>query len=82
MDKRTEGAWLLAHSKNLDHVSGPGALRLENISYAGKIGRLYNVLRRGSDEAAATVIDASTVTNLCQLNNIDRASRKDGLQVL
>jgi hypothetical protein len=82
MDKRTEGAWLLAHSKNLDHVSGPGALRLENISYAGKIGRLYNVLRRGSNEAAATVIDASTVTNLCQLNNIDRASRNDGLQVL
>jgi pimeloyl-ACP methyl ester carboxylesterase len=63
MDKRTKGAWLLAHSKNLDHVSGPGALRLENISYAGKIGRLYNVLRRGSDEARATVIDAATVTN-------------------
>jgi hypothetical protein len=82
MDKRTQGAWLLAHSKNLDHVSGPGALRLENIGYSGKIGRLYNVLRRGSDEARAVVIDGATVTNLCQLNNIDRASREDGLRVL
>jgi hypothetical protein len=82
MDKRTEGAWLLAHSKNLDHVSGSGALRLEHISYAGKIGRLYNVLRRGSNEAQATVIDTVTVDNLCQLNNIDLASRRDGLGVL
>jgi hypothetical protein len=82
MDKRTQGAWLLAHSKNLDHVSGPGALRLENIGYAGKIGRLYNVLRRGSDEARAVVIDGARVTNLCQLNNIDRASREDGIRVL
>lgn len=82
MDKRTKGAWLLAHSKNLDHVSGPGALRLERISYAGKIGRLYNVLRRGSNEARATVIPSATVDNLCQLNNIDLASRRDGLKVL
>lgn len=82
MEKRTQGAWLLAHSKNLDHVVGPGALRLENIAYAGKVGRLYNVLRRGSDEARSTVIDAQTVATLCQLNNIDLASRRDGLRLL
>jgi hypothetical protein len=36
MDKRTQGAWLLAHSKNLDHVSGPGALRLETSATPGR----------------------------------------------
>jgi hypothetical protein len=46
MDKKTKGAWLLAQSKNLDAVTGAGAARLENISYAGRIGRLYNLLRR------------------------------------
>jgi hypothetical protein len=40
------------------------------------------VLRRGSDKARAVVIDGATVTNLCQLNNIDRASREDGVRVL
>jgi hypothetical protein len=46
MDKTTKGAWLLAQSKSLDAVTGAGAARLENISYAGRIGRLYNLLRR------------------------------------
>jgi hypothetical protein len=55
---------------------------LEKISYAGKIGRLYNILRRGSVEASSTVIGATTVANLCRLNNIDLASRNDGLKVL
>ncbi|MCW2082781.1 UNVERIFIED_ORG: hypothetical protein M2193_004956 [Bradyrhizobium japonicum] len=82
MDDRAKGAWLLAHSKSLDLVSGPGSARLEKIGYAGKIGRLYNVLRRGSNEAQATSISSATVENLCQLNNIDFASRRDGLGVL
>ena len=50
MEKRTKGAWLLAQSKSLDTYSGAGAARLENISYSGQIGRLYNLLRRHSDE--------------------------------
>jgi hypothetical protein len=82
MDARTKGAWLLSHSKTLDHVAGPGSLRLEKVAYAGKIGRLYNVLRRGSDAAQATQIGEITVANLCQLNNIDLASRRNGLHVL
>ena len=40
MEKTTQGAWLLAQSKSLDAVTGAGAARLENISYAGRIGRL------------------------------------------
>jgi hypothetical protein len=42
MDKKTKGAWLLAQSKSLDAVQGAGAARLENIAYAGRVGRLYN----------------------------------------
>lgn len=49
MDNKTKGAWLLAQSKSLDGYSGAGAARLENISYSGKVGRLYNLLRRQSD---------------------------------
>src|ERR1700754_4072118 len=82
MDARSKGAWLLAHSKSLDLVSGPGSARLEKVGYAGKIGRLYNILRRGSDEARTTEISAQTVETLCQLNNIELASRKDGLNTL
>ena len=56
MDKKTRGAWLLAQSKNLDAVTGAGAARLENISYAGRIGRLYNLLRRNvADDPNPTV---------------------------
>ncbi len=39
LDKKTKGSWLLAQSKNLDAVIGAG--RLEHISYAGQVGRLY-----------------------------------------
>jgi hypothetical protein len=80
MDKQTKGAWLLSQSKNLDSVVG--ATRFENIAYAGKIGRLYNVLRRGTAEDPASHIDADTVTKLCQLNNIDLAARREGLRIL
>ena len=82
MDKSTKGAWLLAQSKSLDAVTGTGAARLENISYAGRIGRLYNLLRRNVDDDLNPTIDATTVTRICQLNNIDRPSREMGLRVL
>lgn len=82
MDKSTKGAWLLAQSKSLDAVTGTGAARLENISYAGRIGRLYNLLRRNVDNERNPTIDAATVTRICQLNNIDRPSREMGLKVL
>ncbi|MGJ4902005.1 hypothetical protein ACQR0V_10575 [Bradyrhizobium sp. HKCCYLS2058] len=82
MEAKTKGAWLLAHSKSLDLVTGTGLARLEKVAYSGKVGRLYNVLRRGSNAAQSTVIDAGTVERLCQLNGIDFASRRDGLNVL
>jgi hypothetical protein len=80
MDKQTRGAWLLAQSKNLDSVVG--APRFENIAYAGKIGRLYNILRRGTSSDVASRVEADAVTRLCQLNNIDLAARREGLRVL
>ena len=82
MDKTTKGAWLLAQSKSLDAVTGAGAARLENISYAGRIGRLYNLLRRNVADDPNPTIDAATVTRICQLNNIDRLSRETGLKML
>ncbi|MGB9368666.1 MAG: hypothetical protein WCE79_21905 [Xanthobacteraceae bacterium] len=82
MDKTTKGAWLLAQSKSLDAVTGAGAARLENVSYAGRIGRLYNLLRRNVADDPNPTIDAETVRRICQLNNIDRPSRETGLKVL
>lgn len=80
MDNKTKGAWLLAQSKSLDAVNGAG--RLENIQYAGRIGRLYNLLRRTSHDDHAPVVTAATVADICRLNNIDRASRELGLSML
>lgn len=80
MDDKTKGAWLLAQSKSLDAVSGVG--RLENIQYAGRTGRLYNLLRRSSVDGSTPVVSAATVTDICRLNNIDRASRELGLRTL
>ena len=82
MDKTTKGAWLLAQSKSLDAVTGSGAARLENISYAGRIGRLYNLLRRNIADDPNPTVDGSTVRRICQLNNIDRPSREMGLKIL
>jgi hypothetical protein len=82
MDKSTKGAWLLAQSKSLDAVTGAGTARLENISYAGRIGRLYNLLRRNVANDPNPTMDAATVRRICQLNNIDRPSREMGLKVL
>ncbi|TLU71222.1 hypothetical protein [Lichenicoccus roseus] len=82
MEKKTKGAWLLAQSRSLDGYSGAGAARLENISYSGKIGRLYNLLRRHSDEASTFTISQQIIANACQLNGIEKSSRQVGLQVL
>ena len=82
MEKTTKGAWLLAQSKSLDVLMGPGAARLENISYAGRIGRLYNLLRRNVADDPNPTIDAETLKHICQLNNIDLPTREMGIQVL
>ena len=82
MDKTTRGAWLLAQSKILDPVMGPGAAELENISYAGRVGRLYNLLRRNIHGQQSPTIEAATVTRICHLNNIDKPSREAGLREL
>ena len=82
MNKTTKGAWLLAQSKSLDVLTGVGAARLENISYAGRIGRLYNLLRRNVADDISPTIDADTLKRICQLNNIDLPTREMGIQVL
>src|SRR3546814_12376951 len=82
MEKGTEGAWVLSQSKNLDSVRGAGAARLENIAYAGKIGRLYNLLRRNVPNEPTSTIDRETVDRACQLNDIDRSTRDRGLDLL
>lgn len=82
MEKKTKGAWLLAQSRSLDGYVGAGAARLENVAYSGKIGRLYNLLRRQSDEASTFTISKQTVEKACQLNGIDKPARQLGLQVL
>ncbi len=73
---------MLAQSKNLDGYSGAGAARLENVSYSGKIGRLYNLLRRHADEGMTFTISKETVEKACQLNGVDKPARQMGLQVL
>lgn len=82
MEAKTKGAWLLAQSKSLDAFSGAGTARLENISYSGKIGRLYNLLRRQSDQANTFTISSQVVNSACQLNGIDKPTRQVGLQIL
>ena len=82
MDKSTKGAWLLAQSKGLDAVTGISAARLENISYAGRIGRLYNLLRRNVSDSPNPTLNVDTVRTICQLNSIDRPTREKGLDVL
>lgn len=80
MDDTIKGAWLLAQSKSLDAVNG--ASRLENIQYAGRAGRLYNLLRRNVPGTDSPTIDAEDVKRICQLNGFDRSAREAGLQVL
>lgn len=82
MKKTTKGAWLLAQSKSLDVLTGAGAACLENISYAGRIGRLYNLLRRNVAGDLTPTIEAGTLKRICQLNNIDLPTREMGIQVL
>ena len=82
MDKSTKGAWLLAQSKSLDVVTGISAARLETIAYAGRIGRLYNLLRRNVPADPNPTLSTRTVKTICQLNNIDRSTREKGLDVL
>jgi hypothetical protein len=75
-------AWLLAQLKNLDAVTGAGAARLANISYAGRIGRLHNLLRRNVADDPDPTISGETVKRACQLNGIDKSTRDLGLGVL
>lgn len=82
MDEKTKGAWLLAQSKTLDAVSGSGAARLENIAYAGQVGRLYNLLRRNIPNDPNPTIEARTVEQACQLNDLSKPVREAGLSFL
>ncbi len=82
MDARTKGAWVLSQSKNLDAVTGTGAARLENISYAGRIGRLYNLLRRNVANDPSPSVDKMTIAQSCKLVGIDRPTREAGLRIL
>ena len=82
MDTKTKGAWLLSHSKNLDAVTGSGAARFENIAYAGRVGRLYNLLRRNIANETKHDVAPETLAYACQLVGIDRPTREAGLDVL
>ena len=79
---KTKGVWLLAQSKNLDAVTGTGAAQLEDISYACRIGRLYNLLRRNVADDPNPTVTSDTVKRACQLNGIDKPTREIGLNVL
>jgi hypothetical protein len=63
-------------------VTGAGAARRENISYARRIGRLYNLLRRNLADDPNPTISSETVKRACQLNGIDKPTRDVGLNVL
>ena len=82
MEKKTKGAWILAQSKNLDAFTGTGAARFEDISYAGRIGRLYNLLRRNVANDPNPTVSSDTIRRACQLNGIDKPARERGLEVL
>lgn len=80
IDDKTIGAWLLSQSKRLDNING--ADRLQNISYSGKIGRLYNLLRRSSQHEKTIIINKETLDAVCRLNGIDRQTKEVGIQTL
>lgn len=82
LEKKTKGAWLLAQSKSLSGYTGGGATRLENVSHSGKIGRLYNLLRRQADDQTTFTISKQTIETTCKLNGIEKSDRLIGLQVL
>ena len=81
MDKKTKGAWLVAQSRNLDGTSIISG-QLENISYAGRLGRFYNLLRCNIANNPTPVVSKQTVETICRLNGIDRATRERGLDIL
>lgn len=80
MEQKTKGAWLLSQSKSLDAVNG--AVRLDNIQYAGRAGRLFNLLRRNVNEASTPTLSAELVANIAQINGIDRSVREAGIAEL
>jgi len=80
MDDKTKGAWLLAQSKSIDSYQGAG--RLENIQYAGRAGRLYNLLRRNVQGSGDSQVAKQTLLDICQLNGIDRATRESAILTL
>lgn len=71
---------MLSQSKNLDAVTGAG--RLENISYAGRVGRLYNLLRRNVANDPNPSVDKKTIEQACRLIGIDKPTRESGLRDL
>lgn len=77
IDNKTRGAWLLSQSKSIDAFQNAG--RLENIQYAGRAGRLYNLLRRNIEGSTTSTLDATSVTEICHANGIDRSVREAAL---
>lgn len=77
IDNKTRGAWLLSQSKSIDAFQNAG--RLENIQYAGRAGRLYNLLRRNIKDSTTSTLDAQNVTEICHANGIDRSVREAAL---
>jgi hypothetical protein len=80
MDNTTRGAWLLSQSRSIDSFQNAG--RLENIQYAGRAGRLYNLLRRNVQGVTTATLDAVDVTNICHANGIDRSVKEAALSQL
>lgn len=80
MENKIRGAWLLSQSKSIDAFQNAG--RLENIQYAGRAGRLYNLLRRNVEGTTTATLEATDVTNICRANGIDRSVREAALSKL
>ncbi|MDO8714454.1 MAG: hypothetical protein Q7K13_08260 [Polynucleobacter sp.] len=80
MDNKTRGAWLLSQSKSIDSFHNAG--RLENIQYAGRAGRLYNLLRRNIQGMTTSTLDANAVTDICHANGIDRSIKEAAISKL
>lgn len=68
---------MLSQSKSLENVRG--AERLDNIQYAGRAGRLFNLLRPNIDGSTTSTLSGAQVETICQLNGMDRSVRSAGL---
>lgn len=73
---------MVKHTGTQRTKGGVGAARLENISYASHISRLYNLLRRSAADDPNPTISGETVRRACQLNGINKPTREVVCNVL